>query len=448
MATATATTALWLTDRTRFKLGTQRCPRARYLGYHAGTHGYGWTHVSHSLPLATGSAVHEALAAFTTFLKTRGRVPSAAEARDLMAPVVDRYTTTVEAGGFRGVLAGADTEQTITEQATLIASQAWVLWKKFLPWLHETYEVVSVEEERPPYPLAPGLGLMLRTDLLARRRTGKFLAYFECKTTGWDSDAWAEQWETDPQLALGTLDVEAQFGAEVSELYVIALNKGRRLRDRKDPQGRKKQYSPLCYGYRRAGNPPLAHDQWLPAYEWTDAHGETKRVSRAHERTGIWELEQSDDPVWLGYRAHDPLLTPAEYWVRALPESVLDKVCYLIGPLNRQDWQLGMTLRGMAGEERRWQEALWRLYELDAPWPDDAFQRELDRLIPCSWACRPFGAEHECEFVPICHKHTGWDDPVGSGKYQPRLPHHRPELTQAVDRGLIPAEAAAVAEEE
>jgi hypothetical protein len=43
---------------------------------------------------------------------------------------------------------------------------------------------------------------------------------------------------------------------------------------------------------------------------------------------------------------------------------------------------------------------------------------------------------------------VGWDDPLGSGQYQPRLPHHTPELQQAIARGLLPAEAATVEEEE
>jgi len=341
---------------------------------------------------------------------------------------------------------------------------------KFLPWLHQTYKVISVEEERlhfldcscgaPPLDQdehvrrgCSGKAIMLRTDLLAQRRTGSSLAYFECKTTGWESEAWAEQWDTDPQLALGTVDAEKLWGAEVTELYVVGLNKGRRAKDRYEDADdqRKKQQSPLCYGYRRPGNPPLAPDDWLPSYEWVTEHGEVKRKSKAHRRAGIWTLAESDWPVWLAYRNSNPGLTPAEFWVRYLPESILDKVCFVLGPLNRQDTQLQGLLRGMLGIERRWQEALWGLYELQAAghgWASPAFQAALDGLIPCSWHCRPFGREHQCEFVPICHRYQGWDDPIGSGQYQPRLPHHEPELRQAVARGLLPAEAEAVEEED
>ena len=131
---------------------------------------------------------------------------------------------------------------------------------------------------------------------------------------------------------------------------------------------------------------------------------------------------------------------------------MLDKICFILGPMNRQDQQLQVPAarvpRRRAPLAGR---SLWSLYELQAQghgWASDEYQAPLDQLVPCSWACRPFGKEHQCEFVPICHRHQGWDDPARHGHYQPRLPHHDPELHQAIARGLLPAEAAAVEEEE
>lgn len=468
--TTTITTAplLWLTDRTRFKQGTQRCARARYLAYHA-FNSYGLTLKKQALPLATGIWVHKILEAFTQVLRQFDRLPALGEVREIIAAMVAAYIAEVERYGFRGILGGPETEETIAEQAALISGLGWVLRLKFLPWLHQSYKVVAVEQERlhflecscgaPPLDAeehirrgCTGKAIMLRTDLLAQRRDASTLAYFECKTTGWESEAWAEQWETDPQLALGTVDAEQLWGAEVTELYVVGLNKGRRTRDRYDPTDtRKKQSSPLCYGYRREGNPPLATEDWLPSYEWTNEQGEVKRASRAHRRTGVWTLGESDWPVWRAYQTANPDLSPEEFWVRFLPESVLDKICFILGPMNRQDQQLQVLLRGFLGEERKWQDVLWVLYELQLqghPWASPEFQARLDELVPCSWACRPFGREHQCEFVEICHRHTGWDDPLGTGRYQPRLPHHDPELHQAIARGLLPAEAATVDEED
>lgn len=458
---------LWFTDRSRFKLGISRCPRARYLGYHA-HNSYGITARRQALPLVTGIYVHRILEAYARLMMQTDRLPALEEVREIIAALVAEYQASVEARGYRGILGGADTEATIAEQCALVAGLGWVMRIKFLPWLHQTYRIVAVEQERlhllecdcGAAPLdadehirrgCTGKAIMLRTDLLAQRRTGHSLAYFDLKTTGWESDAWAEQWETDAQLALGTVDAEQLWGAEVSELYVVGLNKGRRVRDRYSDDERRKQQSPLCYGYRREGNPPLAAEDWLPAYEWVNEHGETKRASRAHRRALITDLATSDWPVWRAYQTSNPGLTPEEFWVRFLPESVLDKICFILGPMNRQDQQLRALLRGMTGEEERYQAALWALYELQVAgygWASDVFQHALDNLIPQSWTCRPFGKEHQCEFVPICHRHQGWDDPVGSGAYQPRLPHHEPELQQAIARGLLPGDAEASEEEE
>ena len=292
------------------------------------------------------------------------------------------------------------TDQTILEQAALIGGLIWAFRLKFLPWFHQLYRLIAAEQERLHFlsctcgagPLdaaehvrrgCTGVVLMIRTDILAQRRGAKTLAYFEAKTTGWESSAWSEQWETDPQLALGTLDTETIYGAEVTELYIIGIGKGARRKDKYDPDERKKQMSPLCYGYCRPGNPPLAPEDWLPAYEWVNDAGETKRASRAHKRRGVWELPRSDWPTWIAYHGQDPEMSPEEFWVRMLPPAVLDKVCFIVGPMNRQDAQLASLRTTIAADEARWQEILWKLYEAQQThaWESPEFQDRLDALI-------------------------------------------------------------------
>lgn len=465
---------LWLTDRTRSKTGLGRCQRKRYLSAHFGPTGYGITSRSESMPLATGIAVHEGIAGFSEILITDDRLPALPEVREIVKRSQQEYLAKVGARGFSGILKGPITDETIREQTALISGLIWAVRLKFLPWFHQTYKLISAERERLHFlsctcgagPLdtaehmrrgCQGIALMIRTDILAARRGASTLAYFEAKTTGWESDAWAEQWETDPQLALGTLDTDKEYGAEVTELYIIGIGKGARKKDRyeeADPNnplsGMRRQQSPLCYGYCRPGNPPLATEDWLPSYEWVDDNGETKRKTKMHRRRGIWELPESDWPVWRAYHQQDPELTPEEFWIRMLPASVLDKVCFLLGPMNRQDEQLRMLRTSMLADEQRWQETLWTLYEFQGEykWDSPAFQERLDQLVPCSWACRPFGKEHQCEFVPICHRDEGWQDPIGSGRFVPRRPHHAPELQQAVARGLLVADTQEEAEEE
>lgn len=472
--------SLWLTDRTRSKTGLGRCSRKRYLSTSFGPTGYGITASSESLPLATGLAVHEGIERFGQIMRIADRLPTAEEVRAVVRAVQDEYLKKVEARGFAGILKGPATDETIKEQAALIAGLIWAVRLKFLPWFHQLYKLIAAEEERLHFlsctcgagPLeadehvrrgCTGVALMIRTDLLAQRRGASTLAYFEAKTTGWESDAWSEQWETDPQLALGTLDCEKKYGAEVTELYILGIGKGRRQKDKYDPDQRKIQMSPLCYGYARPANPPLAPEDWLPSWEWQNEAGETKRASKAHKRRGVWTLPDTNWPTWLAYHQQDPDMPPEEFWVRMLPPSVLEKVCFLLGPMNRQDQQLASLRVSMRADEERWQKVLWNLYEAqqpqpasDAPgttlsamtWDSPAFQRLLDELAPCSWTCRPFGKEHQCEFVPICHRMAGWQDPLSTGKYRARRPHHASEMAQAVARGLLVAETEEVEEDE
>src|SRR5437762_1281629 len=136
---ASSPTTLWLTDRSRYKLGTSRCPRARFLGYRWGPTGYGLTLRADSLPLATGLYVHQGVEAFGRLMLRADRLPSLGETRDIVAAIRQAYLQRVEVRGFRGVLAGEHTEETIVEQSVLISGLLWALRLKVLPWLHETY---------------------------------------------------------------------------------------------------------------------------------------------------------------------------------------------------------------------------------------------------------------------------------------------------------------------
>lgn len=464
--------AIWLTDRSRYETGTGRCAEQRYLRYHAGPSGYGWATSSESVPLTTGTGFHDGLGGLANILKAHDRLPTETDVRQLIADARGRYETKLSDKGFRGgMFTSPVIDETIKEQSTLIHGLVWAVALRFIPWLHTTYKVLEVEQERlhflhcdcgaGPLPQADhdargcaGRALMIRTDILAQHRQGGHLAYFEGKTTGWESEAWAEQWETKPQLGLGTLDLEQRYQAEVSEIFIIGANKGSRKKDKTGPEegplyGMKRQQSPLCYGYCRPGNPPLAKDDWLPAYEWINEAGETKRVSKAHKKRGVWELDKSDWGLWQAYQA-DGTITPEEFWARQLPQSVLDKIVFVLGPMNRQDAQLASLRRAMDGEEERWQQTLWTLYELQQQpgmdWASEAFQTAKDRLISRSWNCRPFGKEHECEFIPLCFKHTGWQAPASMG-FVPRRPHHQPEIDQAVARGLMIQDAEGIEED-
>jgi hypothetical protein len=44
---------------------------------------------------------------------------------------------------------------------------------------------------------------------------------------------------------------------------------------------------------------------------------------------------------------------------------------------------------------------------------------------------------NRCVFEDPCLYREGWGDPIGSGRYIERRPHHKDELEQAIGRGLM-----------
>lgn len=457
-------TPIWLTDRSRYTAGTGRCRMQRFLTNHYGPTGYGMVRKAESLPLATGKYTHLALEGLFRHLRDTDTFPEVAQIRAAIAEAVTAYDQRIAARGYAGLLQSERSDQVIVEQKALVAGLVWAFSRTILPWIYRDFRIVETETEQlyvlgctcGAGALAPqaeheardctGIGQMLKLDVLAEPRVGEGLIYFETKTTGWAGDTWSEQWETKPQLAIGSFGIEERYGKKLTGSYIIGLQKGPRKKA-VDAFGEEitRQESVLCYGYCRPGNPPLAPEDWVPSYEWTDEQGQVRRKSRQHEKRGIWEIEHGDWPVWLASKQADPTLTPTECWVNWLPQPVLAKQVFLVGPMQPQVSQIASLKRAIVAEERDWQARLWQLYEWasehGAHWTDAAYQAQLDALFPRSYDCRRFGSRHQCEFVPICFKLEGWDDPLGGGKYVPRRPHHEPELRQAIERGLLPEQS-------
>jgi hypothetical protein len=453
----------WYTDRTHVEMGLGHCRRARWLSKHAGPTGYGLVAKSESLPLATGTYIHLAAQPLLQILKDLQRLPTTEEVRAGVAIANGAYEIEIGARGFRGLLASQTTEEVIKEQQGLLTGLIWAFSLKFLPWLHREYRVLSVEEERNLViscecgltrtdPIdqhqargCAGIVLQQRLDLIGQGRASNRLAYFELKTTGSDISRFSEEYEVKPQLSLGNIDVEARFGQSLSELYVVGLYKGYRekIYDAQDQIVGMRQMSPFATAYMKPGNPPLTTDDWKTTYRYVNEQGQKKQVSKEHQKTPIWKLGDSDWPAWIAHQ--DVAMTPAEFWVRTLPDSTLEAQLYLLGPMNLQADQLASLLIAIPEEEKRWQAVAWELYELQQNglgWAHPEFMAALDRLAPQSWDCRRFGKSHQCQYLRLCFKDQGWEDPIGSGHYIPRLPHHSGELAQAVSRGLLPDQAA------
>lgn len=451
---------LWLTDRSRFEQGLDFCQRARYLSTSFGPSGYGIQRKATSLPLATGSYVHEGIAEILQFVRDRDKLPPDEIVRHACLVATQTYTRVVEQRGMAGLDEGQRLEEVILEQGALIQGLVWAFTLTTLPWIHEQARILEVEREEilicgctcglgdgvggledHEGRGCSGIGFQSRPDFITeyRARPG-ILAYWELKTVGAISEPWESQWETKIQFSAGALGAQARLEQPIQEAWVVGLIKGRREGDTYNPEtkrreGSLRQQSPLCYGWKKAANPPLEAEDWQTSYEYRGEDGKGHRLGKAYNKAGIWELGQA---VPLGD------LSVSEFWCKWMPQEQLGGQVRVIGPLNISPVLTHDLVEELVAEETRWKETCWLLFdvlnnEAGGDWTHPAYQAELRRRVPRSWACRRYGKRHECQHKNICFYGEGWQDPLNNG-YILRRPHHTPERLQLQERGLAPAE--------
>lgn len=443
---------LWYVDRSRIEAGAGDggCTWKRLLNYHFGPSGFGITRKSESVPLTTGSAVHVGTQLLAQWAKDHpAELALPLEViRHAAKTAREQYELRAHKRGLEGFGEPERLDYIIGEQSALIGGLIWCAGLEFFPWLLEKYEVVEVEQEdvyvvgctcgygdgigTPEEHEARdcgGLGFMARPDLLTRSRTRPdSYQYWEYKTTGRVTKAWQESWETKVQFHAGVVAVEQRLGIRVDETYVVGLYKGDRRDNR---EGVRQQSSVCCYGYKREAKPPHQEEGWEALFE--DPGRTPQRLSwQQWKKTPIWTQE------------FEPGFDPVEYWIRWLTPEIRAQQLAIVGPFNRQEILIEGFFRELVPAETRWQQGIWAVYEAlstnDWEWSHPSVQAVISEHFQRSWACRKFGLEHECQFKGLCFQHEGWQDPLGSGKFVLRRPHHEPELQKAIAAGVIPPE--------
>lgn len=470
-------TILWLTSRSTIETGTQRCAFKRYIENHAGPYGYGFQRKAQSLPLVTGSYTHVGCTSILQWVmdarKSSGSQP------DAVPDEVIRWAVEVATEKYekvcitRGILAlvqddedaAAALRRLITEQKFLIEGLIWQ-WslQRLQPYLNE-YIVIAVEEEES-YVLdcscglgsglgeiadheargCTGIGLQSKPDVLGERRSDSKVAYTEFKTAGQARKAWNDSWERKQQFLMGILGAERRHGVEITHAWVEGLIKGKRGRPYPYTDDLpKSQDTPLCYAYFSPGAAPSNGPEWRPRYKYRDKEGLefTAGKKEGFKSTALWEVPREE-----AFPGIPEEMSVGEYWNKTLLYEYpyhAEKCLSLIGPLPKQRQQIDKALRSVVAEERLWQDRLWKIYEFSqangVEWGNDQFMEFVETQIPRSWACDPYGPDHPCPCIPICHPMTeDWRDPVASGMFVYRVPHHIPEKQQAISRGLQPVE--------
>lgn len=351
-------------DRSR-RVQDWKCRRSRYWAYEY--EGLGISPAKRALYFDIGDHLHRGLAAL---LRQEG------DLEEIVRDVVE---------GFRGVthnLEGPKQE----EQCALVEGilRGWA--RVVLPRILQEYRVLHVEEE---FPYERGrLRLGVTPDALLERLTDETLWYREHKTTGYLDDRWFPQWPKAIQLHSTAQAVGARLGREVTGVIVGGLYKGY---ENRKAGGR--QESIFCYGYVRPAT--IGGEETL--YEW-----------RAGSRkVPVWEMPG-------GVRR----------WVQQMPQHVVEAQFAETPPIFLNDLLVEAFWRQTEPREVEIREAREAIALARSHGDEEAVTDLLDRYFPQSFdQCAP-AIGSACPFSDVCFNPIIQRDPLRSGLYVWRRPHH------------------------
>ena len=451
---ATATPVIWLTDRSRYQTFTGSCPREGFLGNYWG--GRGVRAVAQSVPLTTGTFVHQPLAEILQFWKShQENQTTPPETRKFYLSTIltaqQQYRALIDEKGFRLLHSDEQLQPLVEEQCALIEGLVWAWTRLVLPWILANYRIVSVEQEEldiegcdcgltkdlnfhlrepepSPFEIAAahgargcnGVGWMSRPDFLTEALAAPGLyQYHEFKTVGEAGPAWRDSWETAMQFALGIKGAEQRLGVRIDQMYVHGLVKGRRQSEynalTREYDGPRIQNSLACYGYRKFANPPFEEEDWQPRFKYLGADGKSHTLGKSYQKAPIWNAQLP------GQR---PEQSSVERWIELLSDEQIAPMITLVGPLQRQDRIIDSAMDAVVMHEH---EVKQKLSVIEAE-PDPLRKEQLAFMyFPPSWQCRRYGVDHRCSYEPICHGHLAEADMISSGKFELRVPHHEPE---------------------
>lgn len=379
----------FLTNRSTILSG-QKCPREQWLQYY--WDGTGLTRRSQSVPLATGSCVHEGVA---EGLK-------GASEDDAAGVAIDTYARLIADRGL-----DTNDDWTPSEQSALAEALVRVHHRECLPVIRRDYEILAVEQD-DCQELAEGIGWQFRLDAALRNRaTGGLVAYSLKTASQWHS-AKDEELRCDMQGLSEAWGLERATGEECEYVKMDFLMKGPRKRTQ---DGRREQMSSLIRGWQSTDVVPRYAWRW----EWTDESG-THRLSASKWRPFyVWQamgVREWLDMLWRGEvqpEAGDPR-----------PSCVIAYPPIFRNPAHIDRWKR-QTIAA-ASRTRHAIEEIVDKRATDSP--------ELDVWFPQHTArCHDYASR--CPYYAICHEGGAVArDPLGSGDFIRRDPHHTSTLSE------------------
>lgn len=352
------------------------CPRKRWWNYEYD--GTGIVSGNTSLPLFMGTVLHDGLATIATLQLNSQPID------------IDLIATTAHDTMYDGLCTLATSDDNTdgalffaSEQSALVEGLLRGFYKHVWPRLMSQYTVLCVEQEMTYE--HDGLTFMSKPDLLIKDKDGNIL-YLEYKSTSTKKEEWINSWNTAIQLHSTCKAVEATLGQPVTGVIIQGIYKGWISFG--------KQSSPMCYCYRRGGNPPFTKDEL--SYEY----------KAGFKKYPVWDLEGG-----------------VKQWIDGMPEDILSEQFMQTPPIFIKDGMVNTFF-----EQRKWRESEIQLVKGMYEHADaDGKQGMLDVAFPQRFdMCTPAWGKG-CEYKKLCHGDSS--NPLEQGFIR-RQPHHTLEAEQ------------------
>ncbi len=418
----------------------QKCPRFRYLNsYHLGS---GIVPAAKSIPLTTGTCVHEGIGWMLTCLK-EGKVDQN-DIEDAVGKAKETYINLCQESGFygKGVQTREGQEHTFLEQQALTEGlvRAWA--KVELNQIEKRFQVLAVEKEIiVKLSDNPLVMFQARVDTELREKDGGDLLNYSLKTQKMWNDRSEKSYRRDLQGITEVWAVEQEQeeknqkidealvllqGAGFKPEVIQALHKKRKMKrvmgvrfcfllkgDRKPVNEESESdvwitYSPLIRGYKRhtPSRIELAHSWFYPKPENKTGKG---ILGKGWEPFNVWE-EKGGVKLWIEKLANGEIQPECG---DVLKQQVITPVEYI-----RKPAEIAEAVIEIRCQETKIYHALQGLQEGNSVSEDFPMFRRS-----CHWPT-------DCEYIPFCFKREIAEDPIGSGEFVPRIPHHEAERKQ------------------
>jgi hypothetical protein len=342
------------------------CPRKFFWNYCA--NGTGVVKNNMTLELFMGNAIHDAL---STIAYAHPNVDIDLIAKTTFDQMHDTLLPLVadEKGGANYA----------KEQATLVEGLIRGYFRHVWPKLIGRYPIIKLVETPMLY-LHDNVGMMAKPDLVLGDESGD-LVYIEFKSTSTKKDTWVSSWDTAIQVHSTVKAIEAHLGEPVGSVIVLGLYKGY--------ESWGKQSSPMCYAYRKSGNPPFTQDQI--SYEYKPGL----------KKSPVWEMDGG-----------------VKKWVEEMPEQILADQFPMTPPIFVNEDLIAAFLRQRAMREKQIHQAI-----LDLEADPAATDVIMDEVFPQRWdECYPAWGR-PCTYARLCHGPQDVD-PIEAG-YQARSTEHQ-----------------------